>query len=90
MQMKLIKIFSVCCLLVTTLVTAQKKDITLEDIWSKGTFRAERLDALHSMKNGKQYSVLNFDRKSGSTSVDIFDYSTLAKTKTLLLSLIHI
>ena len=84
--MKLIKLFSVCCLLVTTLVSAQKKDITLEDIWSKGTFRSERLDALHSMKNGKQYSVLNYDRKTGSTTVDIFDYSTLDKKKTLVSS----
>ena len=84
--MKLIKLFSVYCLLVTTLVSAQKKDITLEDIWSKGTFRSERLDALHSMKNGKQYSVLNYDRKTGSTTVDIFDYSTLAKTNTLVSS----
>ena len=84
--MKLIKLFSVCCLLVTTFVSAQKKDITLEDIWSKGTFRSERLDALHSMKNGKQYSVLNYDRKTGSTTVDIFDYSTLAKTNTLVSS----
>ena len=84
--MKLIKLFSVCCLLVTTFVSAQKKDITLEDIWSKGTFRSERLDALHSMKNGKQYSVLNYDRKTGSTTVDIFDYSTLDKKKTLVSS----
>ena len=84
--MKLIKLFSVYCLLVTTLVSAQKKDITLEDIWSKGTFRSERLDALHSMKNGKQYSVLNYDRKTGSTTVDIFDYSTLDKKKTLVSS----
>jgi len=82
--MKLFKLFSICFLFVTTLVSAQKKDITLEDIWSKGTFRSERLDALHSMNNGQQYSVLNFKRNTGSTSIDIYDYKTLEKTKTLV------
>ena len=56
------KFLALFCFLVTTfLLTAQNKNITLEDIWSKGTFRTERLDALHSMNNGKEYSVLNFD-----------------------------
>ncbi|PSG91549.1 S9 family peptidase [Aurantibacter aestuarii] len=82
--MKLIKLMVMSCFLVTSFISAQNKDITLEDIWSKGTFRTERLDALHSMNNGKQYSVLNFDRASGSTTVDVYDYSTLKKTKTLV------
>ena len=82
--MKLIKLLSICCFLATTLMSAQKQDITLEDIWSKGTFRGERLDALHSMNNGKQYSVLDYDRTTGATSIDIYDYSTLTKTNTLV------
>lgn len=81
------KLFTICCFLVTTLILAQTKEITLEDIWSKGTFRTERLDALHSMANGKQYSVLNYNRASGNTTVDVYDYSTLQKTKTLVSSL---
>ncbi|GAA4977888.1 S9 family peptidase [Algibacter aquimarinus] len=36
------------------------------------------------MANGKQYSVLNFDRNSRSTSIDIYDYKTLKKVKTLV------
>ena len=39
---------------------AQTKEITLEDIY-QGTFRTEGLEALHSINNGKQYSVLNFN-----------------------------
>jgi dipeptidyl-peptidase-4 len=74
------------CLLVTTLSTAQNKAISLDDIWKDGTFRTERLDALHSMNNGQQYSVLNFDRANGSTTIDIYDYKTLEKVKTLVSS----
>ncbi|MEP3839112.1 MAG: S9 family peptidase [Algibacter sp.] len=82
--MKLIK-FSLCvCLLVTTILSAQSKKITLEDIWKNGTFRTDYMDVLHSMKNGQQYSVLNFDRATRSTSIDIYDYKTLKKEKTLI------
>ncbi|OEK07375.1 peptidase S9 [Flavivirga aquatica] len=77
--------FYVSFFFMTSLV-AQTQEITLEDIWSKGTFRTERLDALHSMANGQQYSVLNFDRSTRSTSVDIYDYKTLKKVKTLVSS----
>ncbi|WP_055447771.1 S9 family peptidase [Lacinutrix mariniflava] len=84
--MILSKYLAFFCLLVTTLSTAQNKSIGLEDIWSNGTFRTERLDALHSMKNGQEYSVLNFDRENGSTTIDIYDYKTLQKVKTLVSS----
>lgn len=71
--------------LVTTLVTAQNKQISLEEIWN-GTFRTEGMQALHSMNNGKQYSVLNFDRNTRTTSIDIYDYKTLEKVNTLVSS----
>ncbi|MFV0564408.1 MAG: S9 family peptidase [Flavobacteriaceae bacterium] len=74
--------FCVCVLFVSTLA-AQTKDITLEQIWG-GAFRTERLDALHSMANGKQYSVLDFNRSTRSTAIDIYDYETLEKVKTLV------
>ncbi len=74
------------CLFITTILAAQTKNITLEEIWKDGTFRTERMDALHSMDNGQQYSVLNFDRASRSTSIDIYDYKTLKKVKTLVSS----
>ncbi len=81
--MQRIKLFSAVLFLITALTSAQNKEITLEEIWN-GTFSAERMDALHSMKNGKQYSVLNFDRASRTASVDVFDYKTLSKVKTLV------
>ncbi|RAJ15119.1 S9 family peptidase [Olleya aquimaris] len=83
--MKILRILSLFCFIATTVLTAQNKQITLEDIWS-GTFRTEGLDALHSMKNGQQYSVLNFDRANGATTIDIYDYKTLEKVNTLVSS----
>jgi dipeptidyl-peptidase-4 len=83
--MRIFKFFLISCFLVTTITKAQTKDISLEDIWD-GSFRTERMDALHSMKNGQQYSVLNFDREAGSTAIEVFDYKTLSKVKTLVSS----
>ncbi|MEP1490065.1 MAG: S9 family peptidase [Algibacter sp.] len=77
---------SLCvCLFVTTIFNAQTKEISLQEIW-KGAFRTEGMDVLHSMKNGQHYSVLNFDREARATTIDIYDYKTLKKTKTLVSS----
>lgn len=81
--MKLFKYVLLVSFITTSLLQAQNKEITLEDIWD-GTFRTERLDALHSMKNGQQYSVLNFDRTSGITAIDVYEYKSLEKVKTLI------
>lgn len=67
------------------LVSAQDKQITLEAIWS-GEFRTEGMQALHSMDNGKDYSVLNFDKQTQNTTIDIYDYKTSEKVKTLVSS----
>ncbi|WP_346883061.1 S9 family peptidase [uncultured Algibacter sp.] len=84
--MKHLKFSIYVCLFISTILSAQTKDITLEDIWKNGTFRTEGMDVLHSMTNGQQYAVLNFDRASRSTSIDIYDYKTLKKVKTLVSS----
>jgi dipeptidyl-peptidase-4 len=81
--MKFTKHLLLFCFLATLFTSAQNKEITLEEIWN-GTFRTERMDALHSMKNGQQYSVLDFDRASGTTSIDVYDYKTLEKVNTLI------
>lgn len=81
--MKPLKFSFYICVFFVAVLSAQTKEISLEDIWN-GTFSTERMDALHSMANGKQYSVLNFDRNTRSTSIDIYNYKTLEKVKTLL------
>ncbi|WP_426431393.1 S9 family peptidase [Winogradskyella sp. HB-48] len=83
--MKLRYFVAIIGLLTTTLIYGQNKQITLEEIWG-GAFRTEGMQALHSMKNGKQYSVLNYDRQNGTATIDIYDYKTLEKVKTLVSS----
>ena len=83
--MKLRYVVAIIGFLTTTLICGQDKQITLEEIWG-GAFRTEGMQALHSMKNGKQYSVLNYDRQNGTASIDIYDYKTLEKVKTLVSS----
>ncbi|WP_298503757.1 S9 family peptidase [uncultured Maribacter sp.] len=64
---------------------AQDKSITVEEIY-QGAFRTEGMDVLRSLKNGKQYTVLNFDRNTRSTSIDKYDYKTLEKVETIVSS----
>jgi len=66
-------------------IFAQKKQITVEEIY-KGAFRADGMQALRSMKNGKQYAILNQNRTNGSTTLDKYDYKTLEKVETIVSS----
>ncbi len=81
--MKFLKLSLFVCFLITTQIFAQTKEISLKEIWN-GTFSTQRMDVLHSMKNGQQYSVLNLDREKATTTIDIYDYKTLNKVKTLV------
>ena len=81
--MKHLKFSFYLCVFFVAFLSAQTKQITLEDIWN-GSFRTESMDVLHSMANGKQYAVLNFNRDTRSTSIDVYDYKTLEKEKTLV------
>ena len=69
-------------LLLVCQVTAQQK-ITVEDIYT-GAFRAKGMDALSSLKNSNRYTVLNFDRATRSTSIDLYDFATLKKLSTII------
>lgn len=64
-------------------LSAQEKSISLDDI-NEGVFRAEYMSALRSMNNGKEYSVYNYDRKSKTSTIDVYDYKTGDKVRTLL------
>lgn len=66
-----------------TVVSAQQKEITLEEIWN-GTFRQERLESLQSLNNGEEYVVLNFDRENETSAIDVYSYRTGEKTRTLI------
>lgn len=61
---------------------AQQK-ITVDEIFS-GAFRTKGMDALNSMSNTNQYTVLNMDRVSKSMQIDLYDFATLEKVSTLI------
>jgi len=68
-----------------TSALSQNKQITVEDIY-EGTFQTEGLDALRSLENGKQYTILNFDKVNKTSSIDKYDYKTLKKVGTIVSS----
>lgn len=69
--------------LLAALPALAQQNLTLEEIWS-GAFRAQGMDELQAMKNTNQYSVLNYNRRTGSSSLDLYDFATLEKVSTLI------
>ncbi|MGB0778382.1 MAG: S9 family peptidase [Flavobacteriaceae bacterium] len=67
-------------LFVSASLSAQKKEISLEDIW-QGTFRASYMNSLNSM-NGDYYSLLNYSKDA--VTVDQYSYKTLEKVATVV------
>lgn len=63
-------------------VVGQQK-ISIEAIYS-GTFRAKGMDDLQALKNTNQYTVLNHDRSSNTSQIDLYDFATLKKVATLI------
>ena len=70
-------------LLTSSISVVGQQKLTLEEIWG-GAFRTKGMDELNAMKNTNQYTVLNFDRNSKTTQIDLFDYGTLNKVATLI------
>lgn len=77
------KITSVFILLFASFSMLAQKQLTLEEIWT-GAFRAQGMTALEAMKNTNQYTVLDFDRASKSSQINLYDFATLNKVATLL------
>ena len=63
-------------LLLCCSVSAQ--EITLEDIWAKGTFRSKSIDEIRSMKNGENYCIL---KREG---IEKYAYSTGKKIEQIV------
>ncbi len=78
------KKFTILFLIFSATIYAQKQNITIEDLWVKGTFRTDGLESFHAMKNGDFYTILNYSQ-SGVT-LDKYSYSSLQKTETILAS----
>ncbi len=60
-----------------------QQKISIEAIYS-GTFRAKGMDDLQALKNTNQYTVLNYDRTSNTSQIDLYDFATLKKVATLI------
>ncbi|MBI4945183.1 MAG: S9 family peptidase [Bacteroidetes bacterium] len=72
------KIFPLCFLLFTLCSFAQKKEITLEDIWQNKTFAVKRIQGTRSMKNGEHYTTLDNNR------IVMYEYKTGNAVDTVL------
>ena len=83
--MKLHHLFVAAFLVATSIINAQNKEVTLEEIWG-GEFRQEYLQSLRSLNNGEEYAVRNFDRAARTMNVDVYSYETGEKTRTLISS----
>lgn len=66
-------------------VFGQQKQVTLEDIWG-GTFRANSMQSLQSLNNGTEYIVQEYDRASAEMKVEVYNYKTGEKVRTLFSS----
>lgn len=60
---------------------AQKKQITLEDIWQKGTFKVKSVPGFNAMKDGLTYTQI--DRDENKLGINVYDLATGNKIKTL-------
>lgn len=73
--------FVTCLLLLLALaVTAQKKDVTIADIWRQYSFFPESIDEIRSMNDGNHYTVLE-DR---GASIVKYSYENGEKIETIL------
>ncbi|PXX31703.1 dipeptidyl-peptidase-4 [Arenibacter sp. ARW7G5Y1] len=68
-----------------SVLMAQNKQLSLQEIYD-GTFSVKGLDRLRSLKNGKQYTILNVDKATATSSIEIYDYKTQKKRETIVSS----
>lgn len=77
--MKRLPVLSLLVFLIGFTVQAQQLQITLEDIWSKGTFRTEGVSSFAFLNDGKHYTqlrsnkIVQFDITTGEETATIFD-----------------
>ncbi len=79
--MKQLFIIGFSMLMINT-ISAQKKDVTLEDIWKNGTFASKAVYGLVSMNYGLHYSTQSSDKKD--TYILRYEYAKETKPDTIL------
>jgi dipeptidyl-peptidase 4 len=80
------KIILLCFFTVQSLVVfaQNKKELTNEDIWQKGTFAQKSISGLLSMNDGKHYSSFYTDPKTNLKYILQYDYATGKVSDTIL------
>lgn len=75
-------LITVIALFTFQLLSAQKLDITLEDIWKKGTFSQKGVYGLESMKDGEHFT--RFESNKDGFEINKYAYKTGEKVQTIL------
>ncbi len=76
-----LKLLVFAFILSLTSLFAQQKQLEMEEIWD-GTFQTKSLFRLHSLQNGKEYTVMQYG--ANGRTIDVFDYETGNKVRSLL------
>ncbi|MBL0053782.1 MAG: hypothetical protein IPP29_20920 [Bacteroidetes bacterium] len=63
---------------------SQTKEITLADIWTKNTFKAEGVIGIRSMNDGKTYSAEKADTVTKTKDLIKYNYATGQKVTTIV------
>lgn len=77
------RIIILCFILIPPLLSAQKKQITLDDIWTYGTFQPQHLGKFTPLKNSNQYVRIVRNEDDGY-QLSLFDFNSLEKVKIVL------
>lgn len=80
------KIGALLAFLLALPVFSQKKDITLEDIWKNGIFTPKHIEGLVSMADGKHYTSLETNIKTGEIEIVKYEYKTGKKKEVIVRS----
>lgn len=75
------RLLIIISLLTVNAALAQKKQITLEDIWRKGTFRLKSVPGFNAMKDGVHFTQI--DDENGLQSIGLYDLKTGTRQKQL-------
>ena len=73
-------IVSASILLVSFVVFSQNQELTLEDIYKKGKFRAERFQSVRWMKDNTGYSALETNKMVGGKDIIRYDAENGARS----------
>ncbi|MFQ3341765.1 MAG: dipeptidyl-peptidase-4, partial [Flavobacteriaceae bacterium] len=72
----------------TSLVFGQLPTISLENLWN-GDYNPKRLEAIRSMKNGTNYTVLETSSENGNSTIMQYDFNKIADGTVVIASENH-